>query len=139
MLIDKASQLNLTVPEMTVLIGGMRVLNANVGDTKYGVFTDKPGVLTNDFFVNLLSMSTQWKKSDKSDGIYEGFDSDSNQMKWQGTAVDLMFGANSELRAVAEFYAMTDSKEKFVKDFVSAWTKVMNEDRFDIPNQLQNA
>ncbi|MBZ0108558.1 MAG: catalase/peroxidase HPI [Candidatus Scalindua rubra] len=131
MLIDKASLLNLSVSEMTVLVGGMRALNANSGQSKHGVFTDRPGVLSNDFFVNLLDMSTKWKKSAKSEGIYEGNDRKTGKLKWTATAVDLIFGSNSELRAVAEVYAFDDSKEKFVRDFVDAWTRVMNLDRFD--------
>jgi len=131
MLVDKASLLNLTVPEMTVLVGGMRVLNANFEQSQSGVFTDKLGVLSNDFFVNLLDMSTQWKKSDKVAGLYEGYDRKTGQPKWTASPVDLIFGSHSELRAVAEVYAFDDSKEKFVHDFVSAWTKVMNLDRFD--------
>ncbi|KTD83055.1 catalase/peroxidase HPI [Legionella waltersii] len=132
MLVDKASFLKLSVPEMTVLVGGMRVLNANTGQTQYGVFTDKPGHLSNDFFINLLDMSTEWRKSKDEDGIYEGYDRKSGQLKWKATSVDLIFGANSELRAVAEFYATDDAKEKFVTDFVKAWVKVMNADRFDL-------
>jgi len=131
MLVDKASLLNLSVPEMTVLVGGMRVLNANYGQSGHGVLTDSPGTLSNDFFVNLLDMSTQWKKSAKTEGIYEGYDRTTGQRKWTATAVDLIFGSNSELRAVAEVYAFDDSKEKFVHDFIRAWTKVMNLDRFD--------
>jgi catalase-peroxidase len=131
MLIDKASLLNLSVPEMTVLVGGMRALNVNSGQSKHGVFTDRPGVLSNDFFVNLLDMSTKWKKSAKSEGIYEGNDRKTGKLKWTATTVDLIFGSNSELRAIAEVYAFDDSKEKFVLDFVDAWTKVMNLDRFD--------
>ncbi|HHT0591959.1 TPA: catalase/peroxidase HPI [Legionella anisa] len=135
MLVDKASLLNLSVPEMTVLVGGMRVLNANTGQSQYGVLTDKPGTLSNDFFVNLIDMSTEWRKSKDEEGIYEGYDRDTNQLKWKATSVDLIFGANSELRAVAEFYAMDDSKERFVNDFVKAWVKVMNADRFDLKNK----
>jgi len=131
MLVDKASLLNLTVPEMTVLVGGMRVLNANTGQSKHGVFTDRPGTLSNDFFVNLLDMSTKWRKSAKAEGIYEGYDRKTGHLKWTATAVDLIFGSNSELRAVAEVYAFDGSKEKFVHDFVDAWTKTMNLDRFD--------
>ena len=131
MLVDKASLLNLTVPEMTVLVGGMRVLNANTGQSKHGVFTDRPGTLSNDFFVNLLDMSTKWRKSAKAEGIYEGYDRKTGHLKWTATEVDLIFGSNSELRAVAEVYAFDDSKEKFVHDFVDAWTKIMNLDRFD--------
>ncbi len=131
MLVDKASLLNLTVPEMTVLVGGMRALDANADQSKNGVLTAKPGTLSNDFFVNLLDMSTEWKKSAKTEGLYEGFDRKSGKSKWTATPVDLIFGSNSELRAVAEAYAFNDSKEKFVRDFVAAWTKVMNLDRFD--------
>jgi len=131
MLVDKAYMLNLTIPEMTVLVGGMRALNANAMQTSDGVFTDKPGTLTNDFFVNLLEMSTQWKKSATTEGEYEGYDS-TGKLKWKATPVDLIFGSNAELRAVAEVYAMDDAKEKFVNDFVNAWVKVMNLDRFDI-------
>ena len=132
MLVDKAAQLNLTVPEMTVLVGGMRALDANSGKSKHGVFTDRPGTLSNDFFVNLLSMSTQWKKSSKTEGVYEVYDRKTGKLKWTATSVDLIFGSNSELRAVAEVYAFDDSKEKFVRDFVNAWVKVMNLDRFDL-------
>ncbi|TQV73212.1 catalase/peroxidase HPI [Aliikangiella marina] len=128
MLVDKADQLNLTVPEMTVLVGGLRALGANSGGSKHGVFTDKPGTLSNDFFVNLLDMSYQWRKA-KTDGLYEGLDRKTGKVKFTATPVDLVFGSNSELRAVAEVYAYDDSKERFVKDFVSAWTKVMNLDR----------
>lgn len=132
MLVDKASMLNLNIPEMTVLIGGMRALSANEGNSQYGVFTDKPGTLTNDYFVNLLSMANVWKKSDTTEGVYEGFDRTTNQLKWRATPVDLIFGSNSELRAVAEVYATNDSQEKFINDFVKAWTKVMMLDRFDV-------
>ncbi len=131
MLVDKASLLNLSVPEMTVLVGGMRALNANSGKSKHGVFTGKPGTLNNAFFVNLLDMSTTWKKSSKSDGVYEGLDRKTGKLKWTATPVDLVFGSNSELRAIAEVYAFDNSKEKFVRDFVDAWVKVMNLDRFD--------
>jgi catalase-peroxidase len=132
MLVEKADLLTLTVPEMTVLVGGMRSLNANTGQSKHGVFTDKAGTLSNDFFVNLLDMSTKWTKSTKSDGIYEGSDRATGKLKWTATPVDLVFGSNSELRAVAEVYAIDGSDKKFVTDFVNAWTKVMNLDRFDI-------
>ncbi|MBK8316914.1 MAG: catalase/peroxidase HPI [Acidobacteria bacterium] len=132
MLVDRASLLTLTVPEMTVLVGGMRALNANTGQAAHGVFTDRPGTLSNDFFVNLLDMSTRWSKSSKSEGIYEGLDRKTGKVKWTATPVDLAFGSNSELRALAEVYASSDGKEKFVKDFVKAWTKVMNLDRFDL-------
>ena len=132
MLVDRASLLTLTVPEMTVLVGGMRALNANAGQAAHGVFTDRPGTLSNDFFVNLLDMSTKWSKSSKSEGIYEGVDRKTGKVKWTATPVDLAFGSNSELRALAEVYASADGKEKFVKDFVKAWTRVMNLDRFDL-------
>jgi len=132
MLVDRANLLTLSVPELTVLVGGLRVLNANAGQAKHGVFTDKPGTLSNDFFVNLLDMSTKWSKSSTSEGIYEGLDRATGKVKWTATPVDLVFGSNSELRAVSEFYAETDSKAKFVQDFVKAWAKVMNLDRFDL-------
>jgi catalase-peroxidase len=132
MLVDRASNLTLTVPEMTVLVGGMRVLNANEGQTQYGIFTDRPGTLTNDFFVNLLDMSYAWNRSPATDGIYEGHDRKTGALKWTATPVDLVFGSNSELRAVAEVYASSDGQEKFVHDFVKAWTKVMTLDRFDV-------
>ena len=131
MLVDRADLLTLTVPEMTVLVGGMRALNGNSGGSEHGVFTDRPGTLSNDFFVNLLDMSTQWSKSSKSEGVYEGRDRATGKVKWTATPVDLVFGSNSELRAVAEIYAFNGSQEKFVRDFVAAWTKVMNLDRFD--------
>ncbi|SHF75102.1 catalase-peroxidase [Microbulbifer donghaiensis] len=132
MLIDSANLLTLSVPEMTVLVGGMRTLGANYGDSAHGVFTSKPGTLSNDFFVNLLDMSTQWSKSAEENGLYEGRDRSSGQLKWTATPVDLIFGSNSELRAVAELYASDDNDEKFVNDFVAAWTKVMTLDRFDL-------
>ena len=132
LLIDKAQLLTLTAPEMTVLIGGMRTLNTNFGHSKHGVFTKRPETLTNDFFVNLLDMGTEWKPSASSEGVYEGRDRATGKIKWTGTRADLIFGSNSELRAVAEVYACADSAEKFVKDFVSAWTKVMNLDRYDL-------
>ncbi len=131
-LVDRSNMLTLTVPEMTVLVGGLRVLNANAGQAKHGVFTSKPGVLSNDFFVNLLDMSTKWQKSTKTDGIYEGLDRKTNAVKWTATPVDLIFGSHSELRAVAEVYAAQDGKDKFMRDFVSAWNKVMMLDRFDL-------
>ena len=131
MLVEKADLLTLTAPEMTVLVGGMRALNANAGQSKHGVFTDKPGTLSNDFFVNLLDMSTQWRKSSKVSGVYEGLDRSTGKLKWTATPVDLIFGSHSELRALAEVYAAQDGKEKFVNDFVAAWTKVMTLDRFD--------
>ena len=132
MLVDRADLLTLTVPEMTVLVGGMRALNANTGQVAYGVFTDQPGTLSNDFFVNLLDMSTKWSKSSKSEGVYEGLDRGTGKLKWTATPVDLVFGSNSELRAVAEVYASDDAQEMFVTDFVDAWTKVMTLDRFDL-------
>jgi catalase-peroxidase len=135
LLVDKASMLNLTIPEMTVLIGGMRSLNANTGQTADGVFTTKPGTLSNDYFVNLLDMSTEWKKSTTVDGEYEGFDRSTGKLKWKASPVDLIFGSNSELRAVAEIYATKNSQEKFMHDFVNAWVKVMNLDRFDLRNK----
>ena len=132
LLLDRANLLTLTAPEMTVLIGGMRALNANHGQSRHGVFTDRPETLTNDFFVNLLDMSTEWKPSVASENVYEGRDRSTGDAKWTGTAVDLVFGSNSQLRALAEVYACDDSKEKFVRDFVAAWDKVMNLDRFDL-------
>ena len=132
MLVDKADTLTLTVPEMTVLVGGMRALNANAGGTPHGVFTDRPGMLSNDFFVNLLGMSTQWTKSSTADGIYEGHDPGTGELKWTATPVDLVFGSHAELRAIAEVYAEAGGQEKFVHDFVAAWTKVMMLDRFDL-------
>lgn len=132
MLIDKSDMLALTVPEMTVLVGGLRTLNANADGSAHGVFTDKPGTLSNDFFVNLLDMSTKWSKSTSNDGLYEGHDRKTQKLKWTATPVDLIFGSNSELRVVAEFYASADAKDKFVNDFVDAWTKVMTLDRFDL-------
>jgi catalase-peroxidase len=130
-LVDRSQLLRLTAPEMTVLVGGLRVLGANAGQSKHGVFTKRPGLLTNDFLVNLLDMSTQWQPAG-SDGVYEGRDRKTNAVKWTGTRVDLIFGSHSQLRAFAEVYACADSKEKFVKDFVAAWNKVMNADRFDL-------
>jgi catalase-peroxidase len=131
-LVDRAALLRLTGPEMTVLLGGLRVLGANAGGSKHGVFTKKPGTLTNDFFLNLLDMSTYWQAVAGSEGVYGGRDRKTNAVKWTGTRVDLIFGSHSQLRAFAEVYASADSKEKFVKDFVTAWTKVMNADRFDL-------
>jgi catalase-peroxidase len=130
MLVDRANLLTLTVPETTALVGGLRALNANSGQAAHGVFTDRPGTLSNDFFVNLLDMSTQWSKSAQADGLYEGRDRATGKVKWTATPVDLVFGSNSELRAVAEVYAASDGREKFAKDFVAAWGKVMNLDRF---------
>ena len=131
-LVDKAQLLRLTAPEMTVLVGGLRVLGANTGKSKHGVFTNRPETLTNDFFVNLLDMGTQWQPANGSDGVYEGRDRKTNAVKWTGTRVDLIFGSHSQLRALAEVYGSSDAKEKFVKDFVAAWTKVMNHDRFEV-------
>jgi catalase-peroxidase len=129
LLIDKGQLLTLTAPEMTALVGGLRVLGANVGGSKHGVFTAKPETLSNDFFVNLLDMGTEWKAAGD---VYEGRDRRTGKVKWTGTRVDLVFGSNSQLRALAEVYASADAKEKFVKDFVAAWNKVMNLDRFDL-------
>jgi catalase-peroxidase len=132
LLVDRAQLLTLTAPEMTVLVGGLRVLGANAGRSTHGVFTKRPETLTNHFFVNLLNMNTQWQPSAGSDGVYEGRDRKTNEVKWSGTRVDLIFGSHSQLRALAEVYACADSQEKFVKDFVAAWTKVMDLDRFDL-------
>jgi catalase-peroxidase len=134
LLIDRAQLLNLTAPEMTVLIGGLRVLGANHRSSKNGVFTDKPGTLTNDFFVNLLDMSTEWKPASSGEGLFEGLDRSTGEIKWTATRVDLIFGSNSQLRALSEVYAAADAKEKFVHAFIAAWTKVMNLDRFDLHN-----
>ncbi len=139
LLIDRAQLLKLTAPEMTVLVGGLRVLGANYRQSKDGVLTSQPGTLTNDFFVNLLDMSTEWKASSTSEGMFEGFDRETGEVKWTGTRADLIFGSNSQLRAVAEVYASSDSKEAFVQDFVSAWVKVMNLDRFDLRKSLAAA
>jgi catalase-peroxidase len=132
LLVDRAQLLTLTAPEMTVLVGGMRALNANFGQPKHGVFTNRPETLTNDFFVNLLDMNTKWQASSTSDGVFEGRDRATDKIKWTGTRVDLLFGSNSQLRAIAEVYACDDSKEAFVKDFAAAWNKVMNLDRYDL-------
>ena len=132
LLLDRANLLTLTAPEMTVLIGGMRALNANFGQSEHGVFTKQPGTLTNDFFVNLLDMNTKWQKSATSAGVLEGRDRATGELKWTGTVVDLVFGSNSQLRAIAEVYASSDAQEAFVKDFVAAWNKVMNLDRYDL-------
>jgi catalase-peroxidase len=135
-LLDRAQLLRLTAPEMTILVGGMRALNANSGQTKHGVFTNRPETLTNDFSVNLLDMNTKWDPSSSvqgvSEGLYEGRDRKTGKVKWTGTRVDLVFGSNSQLRAIAEVYACNDSKESFVKDFAAAWNKVMNLDRYDL-------
>jgi catalase-peroxidase len=132
LLVDRAQLLTLTAPEMTVLVGGLRVLGTNAGKSTHGVLTKKPGTLTNDFFVNLLDMGTQWQPSAGSEGVYEWRDLKTKEVRWTGTRVDLIFGSHSQLRALAEVYASADAKEKFVKDFVAAWTKVMNLDRFDL-------
>ena len=132
LLVDRAQLLTLTAPEMTVLVGGMRILNTNFGHSRHGVFTSRPEMLTNDFFVNLLDMGTEWQKSPKGEGVFEGRDRKTGKLKWTGTRVDLVFGSNSQLRAIAEVYASADGGEKFVKDFVAAWNKVMNLDRFDL-------
>ncbi len=132
LLIDRANLLTLTAPEMTVLIGGMRVLGTNVGDTQLGVFTKQPGALTNDYFVNLLDMSTAWQKSPQCEFFFEGRDRNTGEVKWTATSVDLVFGSNSQLRAIAEVYASADAQQKFVNEFVAAWNKVMSLDRFDL-------
>jgi catalase-peroxidase len=132
LLVERANLLTLTAPEMTVLVGGLRALNANFRQSEHGVFTDRPETLTNDFFVNLLDMSTEWKPSGSGENVYEGSDRMTGELRWTATAVDLVFGSHSQLRALAEFYACDDSEEKFVHDFVAAWDKVMNLDRFDL-------
>jgi catalase-peroxidase len=132
LLLDKAQLLRLTAPEMTVLIGGLRALGANHAHSKLGVFTNQSETLTNDFFVNLLDMGTKWAKSDTNEAILEGRDRKSGEVKWSATVVDLVFGSNSQLRAVAEVYASSDAQQKFVEDFAAAWSKVMNLDRFDL-------
>ena len=131
-LLDRANLLKLTAPQMTVLVGGMRVLDANHGKSKHGVFTDRPGTLSNDFFVNLLDIDTAWRPSASDKSVYEGNDRTTGKPKWTATAADLVFGAHSQLRALAEVYASDDGKEKFVRDFVAAWNKVMNLDRYDL-------
>src|SRR3954462_7266676 len=132
LLLDRANLLTLTAPQMTVLVGGMRALNANHGESPHGVFTERPEALTNDFFVELLDMGTEWKRSASDEHAYEGRDRVTGEVKRTGTAVDLVFGSNSQLRAISEVYACDDAKEKFVRDFVAAWDKVMNLDRFDL-------
>jgi catalase-peroxidase len=132
LLVDRAQLLTLTAPEMTVLIGGMRVLNTNVGQSRHGVFTEQPETLSNDFFVNLLDMGTEWKPTSEDEELFEGRDRKTGEVKWSGSRVDLIFGSNSELRALAEVYAAADAGEKFVNDFITAWTKVMELDRFDL-------
>ena len=132
LLVDKAQLLTLTAPEMTVLVGGMRAMNCNYDDSNYGILTGNPGALDNSFFVNLLDMSTEWSPVDEDEMIFVGKDRSSGDEKWKATRADLIFGSNSELRALAEVYASSDAREKFVQDFVAAWNKVMNLDRFDI-------
>ena len=132
LLVDKAQLLTLTAPEMTVLVGGMRVLDTNYGQARHGVFTKRPGALTSDFFVNLLDMGTEWKPVSDAGDIFEGRDRKTGEVKWTGTRVDLIFGSNSQLRALAEVYGSADGQEKFVLAFVAVWTKVMNLDRFDL-------
>jgi catalase-peroxidase len=132
MLLDRAQLLGLSAPQMTVLVGGMRVLGANHGNVKHGVFTDRPGTLTNDFFVHLVDMGIEWKPTAADEDVFEGRDRRSGEVRWTGTRVDLVFGSNSQLRALAEAYAQSDAKEKFVRDFVAAWNHVMNADRFDL-------
>ena len=132
LLVDRAQLLTLTAPEMTVLIGGMRVLNAHFGKSPHGVFTERPETLTNDFFVNLLDMSSTWKATSEDENVFQGRDRATGELKWTGTRVDLIFGSNSQLRALAEVYGCEDSEEKFVRDFVAAWDKVMNLDRFEL-------
>jgi catalase-peroxidase len=132
LLLDRAQLLTLTAPEMTVLVGGMRVLGTNVDGSKHGVFTKRPGALTNDFFVNLLDMRTAWKAASATNELFEARDAGTNELEWTATRVDLVFGSNAQLRAIAEVYAASDATAKFVTDFVAAWTKVMNLDRFDV-------
>jgi catalase-peroxidase len=132
LLVDKAQLLTLTAPEMTVLMGGMRVLKTNIGGSQHGVFTKRPEALTNDFFVNLLDMGTQWKAVSDDKDVFEGRDRNTGELKWTATRLDLIFGSNSQLRALAEVYGSKDSRDKFLRDFVAAWNKVMNLDRFDL-------
>ena len=132
LLVDRAYMLSLTPPEVTVLVGGLRALNANFGNTRHGVFTDRPETLTNDFFVNLLDMGTEWKPSKTDENVYDGVDRVTGDPKYTATAVDLVFGSNSQLRALAEVYASADANQKFAEDFAAAWTKVMDLDRFDV-------
>jgi catalase-peroxidase len=132
LLVDKAQLLTLTAPEMTVLVGGLRMLNANVGQSQHGVFTQRPGTLTNDFFVNVLDMGTEWKSTSEDGDLFEGRDRATGELKWTATRVDLVFGSSSQLRAIAEVYGQDDAKGKLVEDFVAAWNKVMNADRFDL-------
>src|SRR5207245_8376233 len=137
-LLDRANLLKLTAPEMAVLVGGMRALNANHGQSKHGIFTDRPGTLTNDFFVNLLDVRTAWRPSASAANVYEGSDRATGKPRWTATAADLVFVAHSQLRALAEVYASDDAKEKFVRDFVAAWNKVMNIDRYDLLDQARS-
>jgi len=140
LLLDRAQLLTLTVPEMTLLIGGLRVLGTNFGQSRHGVFTTRPETLTNDFFVNLLDMNTKWQPGTNGSGsVYEGYDRGTSKLKWTATRADLLFGSNSQLRAIAEVYACEDAKEKFVQDFVAVWTKVMNVDRFDLAEGSKKA
>jgi catalase-peroxidase len=132
LLVERAFMLDLTAPEMAALVGGMRALNANFGQSRHGVFTSRPETLTNDFFANLLDMSTEWRPSVSAENVFEGLDRVTGEVKWTATAVDLVFGSNSQLRGISEVYASDDSEEKFVRDFVAAWHKVMNLDRFDL-------
>jgi catalase-peroxidase len=138
LLVDKAQLLTLTAPEMTVLVGGLRVLNTNFGGSPHGVFTKRPETLTNDFFVNLLDMGTEWKPVSKDADVFEGCDRKTGEARWTGTRVDLIFGSNAQLRALVEVYASADGQKKFVQDFVAAWTKVMNLDRFDLAKGLKH-
>jgi catalase-peroxidase len=138
LLLDRANLLTLTAPEMTILVGGMRALNANFGQSAHGVFTARPETLTNDFFGNLLDMGTEWKASASAENEYEGRDRATGEVKWTATAVDLVFGSNSQLRAISEVYACDDSKEKFVRDFVGAWDKVMNLDRSTLLDRMRS-
>jgi catalase-peroxidase len=138
LLVDRAQLLRLTAPEMTALVGGMRVLNTNADHSQNGVFTTRPEKLTNDFFVNLLDMGTEWKKSSSAPYLYDGCDRKTGKVKWTGSEVDLVFGSNSQLRAISEVYASDDSQKAFVNAFVSAWTKVMNSDRFDLDRSVRN-
>ena len=135
-MVERAALLDLSVPQMSVLLGGMRVLDTNHNDAQHGVFTTRPGTLTNDFFVNLLDMRYQWTKSEKEKGVYVATDRQSKEQVWSATPVDLIFGSNSELRSIAEVYAMADADQKFVDDFVAAWAKVMQNDRFDLKHAL---
>ena len=131
-MVDKAQLMTLTAPEMTALVGGMRVLNTNFGNSKHGVLTHRPETLTNDFFINLLDMNTTWEATNESESEFECLDLTTGEIKWTGTRVDLIFGSNSELRAISEVYGCADGEEKFIKDFVAAWSKVMHLDRFDL-------